>query len=427
MNRSTYSVPVATTHNTYSYICGQFKQALARRVSTLSLTANENILSETARTLGQNRHYDRYLFNSQTTTGHHYAAEFNGMQIEHFPEVETLKTLATQAAQSMFNAEFVEFRVLSGVHCTLSVLAAVTVPGETVFSLAPGCGGHFATGPMVQTMGRRSQFLRLCEDGQIDLAGFDQQLQALGYRPSVVLLDHGLTTRAIAIKPLRDLLNRHGCHRTLIIYDASHTLGLIAGQAFDNPLDEGADILQGNTHKSLPGPHRALIVCRRADLARQIEQNLSGGLISSPNLPGLLQLFVTLVEMERYGRAYAQRMCSNARHLQTALSDLPGWRVHPTDTHLLLLEGTHSRNTAKQLNELGIRVNNKQLDGRECLRLGVQEITRLGITGEDLDTLAAVLRSVLSGKTSPADRLRLTQICQHLNQVHYSFDQEPHP
>ncbi|WP_191832606.1 hypothetical protein [Pseudomonas fluorescens] len=424
MNHSTHALP-ATTLNIQNYIIEQFEQARARRTSTLSLTANENVLSETARTLGQNRHYDRYLFNAQTTAGHRYAADFNGMQVEHFPEVEKLKALATQAVRSMFNAEFVEYRVLSGVHCTLSVLAALTEPGKTVLSLSPGSGGHFATGPLVQKIGRHSLFFRLSIDGQIDLADFDKQLQTLGHQPSAVLLDHGLTTHAIPVNPLRNLLNRHGYHQTLIIYDASHTLGLIAGQAFANPLDEGADILQGNTHKSLPGPHRALIVCRRADLARQIEQNVSAALVSSPNLPGLLQLFVTLVEMERYGQAYAQRMCANAHQLRNALADLPGWTVPPTDTHLLLLESALSSHAAQQLNELGIRVNNKRINGRDCLRFGVQEITRLGITNEDLEALADILRNVLTGGTNGTERICLTHICHRLNRIHYSFDQEP--
>ncbi|MEG1041134.1 MAG: hypothetical protein RSE94_14565 [Pseudomonas sp.] len=422
------SVSLATTcPSTCNYIIEQFNQALVRRHTTLSLTANENILSETARTLGQNRHYDRYLFNAETATGHHYAAEFNGMHVEHFPEVDELKALATEAAQSMFNAAFVEYRVLSGVHCTLSVLAALTSPGDTVFSLAPACGGHFASRPMVHNIGRRSRFLRLDNHGQIDLAGFDEQLHGLGHQPAAVLLDHGLTTVAIAIRPLREMLDRHGFKRTLIIYDASHTLGLIAGQTFANPLDEGADILQGNTHKSLPGPHRALIVCRRADLAQQIEQSISAGLVSSPNLPSLLQLFMTLVEMHHYGKAYAQRMCSNARRLQGALADVPGWTVQPTDTHLLLLEGARCDQAAQRLNELGIRVNNKRIGSRECLRFGVQEITRLGISGQDLDALAAIVGNVLSNSIDPADRHRLAHICQRLNRVHYSFDQQVQP
>jgi len=423
MNHSNHALPIAMP-GTHDFILKQFQQAWSRRTCTLSLTANENILSDTARTLGQNRHYERYLFNAKAIEGQRYAAEFNGMQVEHFPEVETLKALATQAAQAMFNAPFVEYRVLSGVHCTLSVLAALTEPGATIVSLAPESGGHFATGPLVRRIGRHSVYCRLTTDGQIDLAYFEQVVRSLAAPPSAVLLDHGLTIRAIAIKPLRALLDRCGLEHTLILYDASHTLGLIAGQAFPNPLDEGADILQGNTHKSMAGPHRALIVTRRADLARSIEQTLSGGLVSSPNLPGLLQLFVTLIETECFGQASARRMCANSQQLHDALADMPGWRLHPTDTHLLLLEGEQARQAAQQLNELGIRVNNKQVNGRDCLRFGLQEITRLGITTEDLEALAQIIRNVLNRGANGIDRIRLAHICQRLNQVHYSFDRE---
>ncbi|MFJ4585794.1 hypothetical protein ACIP1Z_00595 [Pseudomonas moraviensis] len=423
MNHSNHALPIALP-GTHDFILKQFQQACSRRTSTLSLTANENILSDTARTLGQNRHYERYLFNAKAIDGQRYAAEFNGMQIEHFPEVETLKALATQAVQAMFNAPFVEYRVLSGVHCTLSVLAALTEPADTIVSLAPESGGHFATGPLVRRIGRHSVYCRLTTDGQIDLEHFQQVVQSLAAPPSAVLIDHGLTIRAIAIRPLRALLDRCGLERTLILYDASHTLGLIAGQAFPNPLDDGADILQGNTHKSMAGPHRALIVTRRADLARSIEQTLSGGLVSSPNLPGLLQLFVTLMETECFGQAYARRMCANSQQLHDALVGIPGWKLHPTDTHLLLLEGAQARHAAQQLNELGIRVNNKQVNGRDCLRFGLQEITRLGITTEDLEALAQIIRNVLNGGANGVDRIRLAHICQRLHQVHYSFDQE---
>src|SRR5207253_619977 len=44
----------------------------------------------------------------------------------------------------------------------------------------------------------------------------------------------------------------------IIIYDASHTMGLIMGQEFQAPLREGADVLCGNTHKTLPGPQKGL-------------------------------------------------------------------------------------------------------------------------------------------------------------------------
>lgn len=396
-----------------------FASAQQRREATLSLTANENVLSDTARFLGQSRHYDRYYFSGELNADCHYAAQYNGMQFEALPEVERLKTQATAAAQQLFSAPYIEYRALSGVHCTLAMIASLTEPGDTVWSLDPACGGHFATPQLITRLGRRSAFVRLKDNREIDLTALTPLLAS---PPTAIVLDQGLTCQAFSIAPLRQWLARHGLSRVLILYDASHTLGLIAGRAMPNPLDDGADILQGNTHKSFPGPHRAIIATRHGQLAARIASGLDAGLVSSPNLPCLLQLFTTLLEMGRYGAAYARRMCQNAQRLSELLADIPGWTVLPTQTHMLVLMGEHSIKVAARLNEMGIRVNNKLLFGQPCLRLGLQEVTRLGISDEQLCVLAHLLRQVLAGQS---DRLlwpQLQTLSRQLQHVHYSFD-----
>ncbi|VEA69474.1 Pyridoxal-phosphate-dependent serine hydroxymethyltransferase [Serratia rubidaea] len=226
------------------------------------------MLSESARWVGQSRHYDRYYFNGLLNDDCRYAAHYNGMQFEAFPEVAWLQAEATAAAQRLFDAPYIEYRALSGVHCTLAMIAALTEPGDGVWSLSPACGGHFATAALVERLGRRSGFITLTDDGEIDLAALASMLRQ---PPAAVVLDHGLTCHGFAVAPLRQWLDRHGLTEVLILYDASHPLGLIAGGALANPLDDGADILQGNTHKSFPGPHRAIIATRNASLAARIQ------------------------------------------------------------------------------------------------------------------------------------------------------------
>ena len=36
----------------------------------------------------------------------------------------------------------------------------------------------------------------------------------------------------------------------IVVYDAAHVLGLIAGKRFQDPLREGADVMNGSTHKT---------------------------------------------------------------------------------------------------------------------------------------------------------------------------------
>ncbi|AUH00738.1 hypothetical protein CWC46_13555 [Prodigiosinella confusarubida] len=410
----------STVDNYIDRVVELFSFARRRRKTTISLTANENILSDTARLLGQNRYYDRYYFDGELNSGCRYASYYNGMQFENFPEVSELKEAAMVAAQKLFSASFIEFRVLSGVHCTLAMIASLTEPGDTVWALDPRCGGHFATGPLIERLGRKYQYLLLKDNSK-----FDEHALALLLTnpPSAIVIDHGLANNIVSVSHIRQWLVRQGLERVLIIYDASHLLGLIAGKTVPNPLDEGADILQGNTHKSFPGPHRAIIAARCPLLARRISEGLETGMVSSPNLSSLLQLFVTLLEMDQYGESYAQQMCSNAQFLAQSLTDIPGWEVLPTSTHKILLMGEKSSDMAAYFNELGLRVNNKSLYGRSCLRLGVQEITRLGINNEQLSIVSGVLRQILLEEAgTTATKHQIEVLGQQLQHVHYSFD-----
>lgn len=401
-----------------------FEKHQNRRKQTISLTANENVLSNTARALGQNRHYDRYFFDCLPAAHQHYAANYAGMQIETFPEVINLRAAADRACQHLFGADFVEYRTLSGVHCTMAILAGLTKPGSIVISIANECGGHFATRHITECLGRQHLSFDLDAEAQPDLQQLQAQFKAHGEKIGAIIFEHGLTTRPIPVAEVKQLLREHGLEHTLLIYDASHMLGLIAGRAFPNPLDQGADILQGNTHKSFPGPHRALVMCRDLNLGTKIHAQIGAGLISSPQLPTLLQLFVTLLEMEHYAAAYANAMLDNAALLAQELEEIPGLQLQPTQTHILLLQGEQAGPIANRLNELGLRVNDKKWRGQSFLRLGVQEITRLGISREAIPLLAQLLREVADNKHTAKLKMRAAALASDLQQVHYSFDQE---
>ena len=397
-----------------------FRHERQRRVNTISLTANENILSDTARVLCQNRFYDRYYFKGREKNNYRYASDYNGMCFEKFPEVEKLKDLAVAAALRLFSAEFIDFRLLSGVHCTISMVAILSEPGDLILSLDPSCGGHFATKSIIEKLGRKSQLIKLDNNLFFDEEDFCRIIDKTP--PRMIIIDHGLTNSMISTKALKNCLKTKKLNDVKIIYDASHLLGLIAGKVVDNPLDYGADILQGNTHKSFPGPHRAIVICRNRDIASRISHGLASGMVSSPNLPTLLQLFITMLEMDCYAEQYAKEMCKNSMILSHELSHIESWRVLPTATHQIIIIENESAKLASILNETGIRVNNKSLYGNPCLRLGVQEITRLGISEQQIVTLASLIRTCVTDSKIDFPAKTLMELSMNLNSVKYSFD-----
>src|SRR5215813_4548432 len=51
-------------------------------------------------------------------------------------------------------ARHVNMRPLSGLHAMTVLMSALTKPGDAILSLSPGSGGHYATGPLAERMGR---------------------------------------------------------------------------------------------------------------------------------------------------------------------------------------------------------------------------------------------------------------------------------
>src|SRR3989442_7063006 len=76
-------------------------------------------------------------------------------------------------------------------------------------------------------------------------------------KPSLVVFGQSFFLFPHPVKELADACNKAGSR---LVYDGSHVLGLIAGGEFQRPLQEGAELLLGSTHKSLFGPQAGIIV-----------------------------------------------------------------------------------------------------------------------------------------------------------------------
>ena len=71
------------------------------------------------------------------------------------------------------------------------------------------------------------------------------------------------------LREIRDALGDDA----VIIYDASHTIGLIMGQQFQAPLQDGANVVCANTHKTLPMAKKGMIAFRDNDFGEKGQQH----------------------------------------------------------------------------------------------------------------------------------------------------------
>lgn len=386
----------------------------------LHLTANETLLSPLAQQVLSTKLYNRYLLehldmreDSPSRLGNFL---FRGLN-----QVNTIERSATEICRQLFGADYAEFRCLSGLHAMQTTFAALTRPGDKIMRVSTKDGGHFLTELICRSLGRTSCTYVFGDLGEIDL---DQTRKVfVRERPSIMYIDAMNYLYPFPLSGLREIAGD-----TPIVFDASHTLGLIAGGQFQDPLREGADILQANTHKTLFGPQKGLIVGNNRALMERISYALSNGLVSSQHTASTLALFIALHEAYYWGRPYATRILENARYLAGAL-DRRGVPVLAaergfTRNHMFFID-VRALGSGPVLLERLMRANISAnrivgFNHVDTLRIGVQEITRRGYTWDDLDLVAEWLARLLLNNTDPSQvKKEVVELVRTRQTIHY--------
>jgi glycine/serine hydroxymethyltransferase len=120
------------------------------------------------------------------------------------------------------DCKYVSVKPISGLNGMLSVVSAFCSYGDTVMSLSPNDGGHFKTRPLVTKLGFNSIFLPYNrEEWEIDVEKFKEYIS--DNKVKVVYIDLCMIAFPINLKKLKEMMDKD----TLLIYDASHVLGLI--------------------------------------------------------------------------------------------------------------------------------------------------------------------------------------------------------
>ncbi|MFH1083922.1 MAG: glycine cleavage system protein T, partial [Pseudomonadota bacterium] len=198
-----------------------------------------------------------------------------------------------------------------------------------------------------------------------------------------------------------------------IHYDMAHVLGLI-GPHFQEPFQEGADIVTGSTHKTFFGPQRGVIGSKMEegtdyeDLWEAIVRRVFPGSVSNHHLGTLLGLLMAAYEMNIFKSEYQQAVISNAKAFARCLKE-QGVVVEGnpekgyTETHQVIVRVGYGKGPgmAEKLEENNIIVNyqaapdDEAFTAASCLRMGVQEMTRFGMGEEDFGQLAEYMSEVI--------------------------------
>jgi aminomethyltransferase len=265
---------------------------------------------------------------------------------------------------------------------------------------------------------------------QIDLSKTEELLEI--HKPELIILGKSMV---LYKEPLKEIarMTSNMKPKPIIHYDMAHVLGLI-GPYFQEPFEEGADIVTGSTHKTFFGPQRGVIGSNMGegtqyeDLWEAIVRRVFPGSVSNHHLGTLLGLLMAAYEMNAFRLEYQKAVISNAKAFARSLKGQglmvegdPG-KGH-TETHQVIVRVGYGKGpvVAERLEENNIIVNyqaapdDEAFTAASCLRMGVQEMTRFGMKEEDFGQLAeymseVILKDRFVGKEIVRFRKRFTEM-----------------
>lgn len=340
-----------------------------------------------------------------------------------------------EVAKKLFGAKFVELRPVSGTIADLAVILGFTRRGGLIMELEEKYGGH-------DTSGR----FALCETANYRTLGFpfeekdmnistDEACKAIeSNRPELLILGASVLLFPQPVKELTKSAKKVGA---TVSYDASHVLGLIAGGAFQDPFKEGADIIMGSTHKTFPGPQGGIILAiEEGEMAKKIVRGLHPPLITNHHPQRMPGMAIALLEMMAFGKEYASRIISNAQTLGKALYE-QGVKVLGsgngfTKSHTLILDATKfggGQQAAATLERAGIITSKINLFGNPSyVRIGVQELTRIGMQKVEMETIATMYAETLYAKRKPENIAgEVTKLKKDFSTIQFTFETNKDP
>ncbi len=428
-------VGIVTSQDEYNHVFDLLQQHHKWFQQCIPLIASENIASPAVREA------------LTTDFGNRYAEGWPGERVYAGCRfIDQVEFQCIKLMKKLFKAEFVDVRPISGVVANLVVYTAFTEPGDTMMALSIPAGGHITMGKKKlggtagAVHGLIVEYLPLdYKELTIDVDRAKNRIKKLvgeGRSPKLVMFGASVFPFPHPIKDLADIIHSFGA---TIGYDAAHVAGLIGGGQFQDPLREGADVVSLSTHKTFFGPQHGGVLSWETN-AEKIKRAAFPGMLSNHHLHAVAGVTVACAELLEFGKEYASQIVKNAKALAQALYE-GGFNVlaeHKgfTQSHVMLIDITKHGDGGtieETLEKANIIINRNLLpwdikEGRHFMhpggiRLGVSEITRLGMKESEMTEIAEFVARVIIRK-EPLEKVKadVMEFRKDYQKVHYCFE-----
>jgi len=360
--------------------------------------------------------------------------------------IDQVELICNELAKKVFRSEFADCRATSGVVANLAIYAAFSQPGDYMIAASIPNGGHishgkkenFGTAGLVH--GLNIEYYPFSkEEMTIDVDETKKKVQEMardGKSPKLGMFGGSLFLFPHPVKELANFMHDHGIY---INYDGAHVAGLIAGGEFQDPLKEGADSMTMSSHKTLWGPQGGIIVSLEKH-AEPIKKAVFPGNTSSHHLHHVAGKAIALAESLQFGKDYAKQVIKNARALAGELVGFGfgvlGEKKGYTASHQIAVDVSKfgdGGTIEKDLEKANIILNRQLLPGDikagrhymhpSGVRIGVPEITRLGMKESEMKEVAGFIKRVVVDKQDPHIVAKdVADFRKQFRRLHYAFD-----
>ena len=355
-------------------------------------------------------------------------------------DFDTIEELGINLAKKLFDIPFANIQSTSGTVSNIAALKALSKPGDDITAVSTADGGHISHARM-GAVGLRDLNLSTYpwdeERMEPDIDASAQLIREI--KPKVALFGQSVFLFPTPLEELADAAKEVG---STVMYDGAHVLGLIAGGCFQDPLHEGADIMTGSSHKTFPGPQGGFILSSSEDekFQRKLNNAVFPGTCSSYHLHHVAGKVVALAEFLEYGEELSRNTVSNAQALGSSLAaegfDVLAESRGYTASHQVLtrhgdLDSGAGAKAADLLEQAGIITNMNMLPGDtkamtpSGLRLGVQELTRVGMGNDEMKDVAKFYARVLLNNEDPKKvKQDVHEFKSNYHVIRYCFNDE---
>ena len=330
--------------------------------------------------------------------------------------VDIAENLARDRALRLFpGSEHVNVQPHSGAQANMAAYFAVLRPGDRILGMSLAHGGHLTHGSPVNFSGRLYEVHAYGVTRETETIDYDAlEAQAREVRPKMLVAGASAYPRTWDFERMAAIAHGVGA---LLFVDMAHIAGLVAAGLHPSPFPH-ADLVTTTTHKTLRGPRGGLTFARadlregidRADfpalgrntLAQAIDKSVFPGIQGGPLMHVIAAKAVAFqLAMTDDFRHDQARTIENARVLAETVAEAGARLVSGgTDNHLALVDvtplGVTGRDAETLLDDVGITVNKNAIPFDQNppnigsgIRIGTPATTTRGMGPDEMRRIGA--------------------------------------